>query len=174
MTRTRLLSAPSFTASGCLAALVASLTITCPAISQAADDPKVVADVIAKLHVEEDTTPVKARKAWRKPKKIVVLGGLPDREAFAALAPGVEIVYAKDVPAAATAMTNADIIVGITSLPGVCEPEIIDHAKELRWIHSMSAGVERCMARPSVKEKDILVTNQRGVDSAVIAEHAIA
>jgi len=30
------------------------------------------------------------------------------------------------------------------------------------------------MARPSVKEKDILVTNLRGVDSAVIAEHAIA
>jgi phosphoglycerate dehydrogenase-like enzyme len=38
----------------------------------------------------------------------------------------------------------------------------------------MSAGVERCMARESVKNRDILVTNSRGVDSAAIAEHAIA
>jgi phosphoglycerate dehydrogenase-like enzyme len=38
----------------------------------------------------------------------------------------------------------------------------------------MSAGIERCMAIESVKNRDILVTNLRGVDSAAIAEHAIA
>ena len=38
----------------------------------------------------------------------------------------------------------------------------------------MSAGVERCMAIPSVISRDLLVTNMRGVESAAIAEHAIA
>src|SRR5262249_7973953 len=69
---------------------------------------------------------------------------------------------------------NADIIVGLTNPGSICEPAIVDDAKELRWIDSMSAGVERCMMIPSVKTRDLLVTNMRGVDSAGIAEHAIA
>jgi phosphoglycerate dehydrogenase-like enzyme len=103
-----------------------------------------------------------------------VLGGMPDRDAFAALAPGAEVVVVRDVQAGAAAMTNADVVVGLTSPPGICAPEMVDKAKELRWILSMSAGVERCMARESVKSRDLLVTNLRGVDSAAIAEHAIA
>jgi phosphoglycerate dehydrogenase-like enzyme len=74
----------------------------------------------------------------------------------------------------AKAATNADVIVGLTSPGGICEPEIVDNAKSLRWIHSISAGVERCLAIPSVMSRDLLVTNMRGVDSDVIAEHAIA
>ncbi len=157
-----------------LAALLAALPLLWPAAAPAADDPKAVADVIAKFHVEEFATPVKERKAWRKPKKIVVLGGMPDRDAFAAAAPGAQIVVVRDVKTGAAEMSNADVIVGLTANPGICEPEMIDNAKELRWILSMSAGVERCMARESVKSRDILVTNLRGVDSAAIAEHAIA
>jgi phosphoglycerate dehydrogenase-like enzyme len=140
----------------------------------AADDPKTVADVMAKFRVQEDATPVKARKAWRKPKKIVVIGGVPDREDFAAAAGGAQVVVVRDTRSAVPEMKNADIIVGLTSYPGVCEPEVVNDAKELRWILSMSAGVERCMALDSVKSRDILVTNARGIDSAAIAEHAIA
>jgi phosphoglycerate dehydrogenase-like enzyme len=51
---------------------------------------------------------------------------------------------------------------------------VLNGAKQMRWIHSMSAGVERCMAIPSVISRDLLVTNMRGVESAAIAEHAIA
>lgn len=157
-----------------LAGLLVALPLLWPAAAPAADDPKTVADVIAKFRVEESPTPVKERKGWRKPKKIVVLGGMPERDAFAAAAPGAEVVVVRDVKTGAAAMSNADIVVGLTSNPGICEPEMVDNAKELRWILSMSAGVERCMARESVKNRDILVTNSRGVDSAAIAEHAIA
>ncbi len=143
-------------------------------IARTADAADDVAGLITRLHVEESPTPVKEHRNWRKPRKIVVLGRLPDREAFAAAAPGAELVLARNVATAAAATTDADLIVGLTSYPGICEPEIVDHAKELRWIHSLSAGVERCMALPSVKSRDILVTNMRGVDSAAIAEHAIA
>jgi phosphoglycerate dehydrogenase-like enzyme len=133
-----------------------------------------VATLIAKLRLEESATPVREHKGWRKPKKIVVLGGLPDREAFAAAAGGAELVVTRDHAAAVAAAKDADIVVGLTNEGSICEPDLIDGAKQLRWIHSMSAGVERCMTIPSVKTRDILVTNMRSVDSAAIAEHAIA
>jgi phosphoglycerate dehydrogenase-like enzyme len=154
--------------------LLATLALSLPAIAPAADDAKTVADVIAKFRVQEFATPVRERKAWRKPKKIVVIGGVPDREAFSAAAGGAEVVVVRDTRAAIEPMKNADIIIGLTSYPGVCEPEVLNGAKELRWILSMSAGVERCMAIDSVKSRDILITNARGIDSAAIAEHAIA
>jgi phosphoglycerate dehydrogenase-like enzyme len=154
--------------------LLATLGLLLPAIAPAADDPQAVADVIAKFRVQESPTPVKERKAWRKPKKIVVIGGAPDREALSDAAGGAEIVIVRDSRAAIEPMKNADIIVGLTSYPGACEPEVLDGAKELRWILSMSAGVERCMTIPSVKSRDILITNARGLDSAAIAEHAMA
>src|SRR6201999_3488913 len=56
----------------------------------------------------------------------------------------------------------------------ICNPKILDNAKQLRWISSLAAGVENCIAVPSVKSRDLLVTNMRGVDSAAIAEHAVA
>jgi phosphoglycerate dehydrogenase-like enzyme len=129
-----------------------------------------------KLRVEEAPTPVRERKGWRKPKKMVVIGGLgpEERAQINGFAPGLEIVTVRDVPSAAAAATNADILLGLTSAGGICEPEIIDRAKDLRWIDSQSAGVERCVIIPAVKSRDLLVTNMRGVDSAAIAEHAIA
>jgi phosphoglycerate dehydrogenase-like enzyme len=174
MTYSPPLRASSTRGSGLLAALLVALPLMYPTASVAADDSKTVTDLLAKLRIEESSTPAKERKGWRKPKKIVVLGGLPDREAFTAAAGGAEVVVVRDMTSAAAAMPGADIIVGLTSFPGICEAELLDRAKELRWIHSMSAGVERCMALPSVKSRDILVTNMRGVDSAAIAEHAIA
>src|SRR5262249_49485207 len=103
-------------------------------------------------------------------------GGLPPglREEFISASPGLQIAMTNDTASAAKEAADADIVLGLTSPGGICEPEIINNAKQLRWIHSMSAGVERCMAIPSVISRDLLVTNMRGVDSAAIAEHAIA
>lgn len=165
--------------SGALVGIVAALL---PALafvgssSATAAEKKSVGEIITSLRIEESPTPARQRKNWRKPKKVVLMFPVSqqDRAALAAVAPGVEIVSARDVKSAAAAAVNADMILGLTSPGGVCEPEIINAAKELRWIDSMSAGVERCMAIPSVKSRDLLVTNMRGVDSAAIAEHAIA
>jgi phosphoglycerate dehydrogenase-like enzyme len=160
---------------GTIAALASALTFVSPAALVAAEG-KSVGELITSLRIEESATPVREHKGWRKPRKIVLLFQLSpaQRAAFAAAAPGVELVSAKNAAAAAAAATNADVVVGLTSPGGICEREIIEKAKELRWIDSMSAGVERCMAVPSVKSRDLLVTNMRGVDAAAIAEHAIA
>jgi phosphoglycerate dehydrogenase-like enzyme len=138
---------------------------------RAADDPGVVAKLIADLQLQEDSTPVRERKSWRPPKKIVVIGPSPG---FASVAPGVEIVNVADAREAAAAAVDADVVVGLNSAGGACEREIVDNAKELRWMLVMSAGVERCIGIESLRKRDILVTNLRAVESAAIAEHAIA
>lgn len=156
--------------------LAATLGAFCSPASPAAEPDPRVAGLIRNLGIEEGATRARDRKDWRVPRKMVVLGSIPadEREALASAAPGAEVVVVRDVPAMAAAAKDADVVVGLTSFPGVCEPEVVNAARELRWILSMSAGVERCMAVPSVKERDLLVTNMRGVDSATIAEHTIA
>jgi phosphoglycerate dehydrogenase-like enzyme len=147
-------------------------------IGNAVDDADNVSGVLKKFNVQESPTPVRERKDWRSPKKMVVLSaGIPpgpQREALAKLLPGVKIVYANDIATAAVEAKDADIVAGLTSPPGVCDPSIIDNAKQLRWILALSAGVEQCIAVPSVRGRNLLITNLRGIDSAAIGEHAIA
>lgn len=51
--------------------------------------------------------------------------------------------------------------------------EIIDHAKNLRWIMVISAGLDR-MPFKAIKEKGIIVTNARGIHSIPMAEYTLA
>ena len=143
----------------------------------AAEDPGNVAAVLKKFNVPEAPSPVRERKNWRAPKKLVVLNvSVPagaERDAIAAILPGVKVVYVSDTAAAALEAKDADIVAGLTTPPGVCAPEIINNAKQLRWILAIAAGVEQCMAIPSVRSRNLLVTNLRGIDAAAIGEHAI-
>ena len=143
-----------------------------------ADDAEAVAAVITRLRVQEAPQPVKERAQWRAPRKVVLLAFGADRgwagreTAFAAAAPKAQVVVVKDMAAALTATADADAIIGFN--PEICSAKIIDNAKQLRWIASLAAGVENCMAVPGVRGRNLLLTNMRGVDAAVIAEHAVA
>ncbi len=81
--------------------------------------------LIKDLGLRESDAAARSRKDWRVPKKIVMIGGDPGtrraRDDFAKIVPGAEVVAVPDFDAAVAAMPNADIIVGITSYPGVCE-----------------------------------------------------
>jgi phosphoglycerate dehydrogenase-like enzyme len=163
---------------GALAVAQAPAALAQASATAQAGNPQGVESLIKELGLVEGQAPARSRKEWRVPKKIVLLGSDPgtraQRDAFAAILPSAEVVVVPTMPAAVEASANADIIVGLTSFPGICEPEIINSAKELRWILSMSAGVERCMAVPAVESRNLLVTNARAVESAAIAEHAVA
>ena len=143
-----------------------------------ADDTESLPAVMARLHVQEAPEPVRQRAKWRPPHKVVLLelgrsGEWEARQqAFAAAAPQAQIVVAKDLAAAITAAADADVLIGHN--PDICNAKIIDNDKQLRWIASLGAGVENCMAVPSVHDRNLLMTNMRGVDSAAIGEHAIA
>jgi phosphoglycerate dehydrogenase-like enzyme len=160
-----------------LVALAAAAAMLASSFGFAADDSDAVAAMIKKYNVQEDSMPVRQRKDWRVPKKMVVVGGVirdAERDKVAKLLPGTDIVYVPDTAAAVREVKDADIIVGQSAHPGACEPEILNAGKQLRWIMAYAAGVERCVSVPSVRERKLLITNLRGMGSAAIGEHAIA
>jgi phosphoglycerate dehydrogenase-like enzyme len=162
---------------GALALLIGGLTLLLAQSVVCADETEPVASVIAKLRVQESPQPVRERAQWRTPRKVLLLelgkAGWPGgQDAFAVMAPHAQVVVAKDVATAVSAAADADVIVGFN--PDICDPRIITGARQLRWIASLAAGVENCMAVPAVRSRNLLVTNMRGVDAAAIAEHAVA
>lgn len=135
-----------------------------------------VAGTMARYRVDEFPTPVRTSPLWKAPRKVLLLdfGGrvTPRVQSFRAAAAGTQFVVANDTAAAAAAAVDADVIIGYN--PEICDPRIINAAKQLRWLASLAAGVENCMTLPAVKAKTLMMTNMRGMDAPVIAEHAIA
>lgn len=65
-------------------------------------------------------------------------------------------------------LERADVILG------VCSPEILAAAPNLKWLHSFSVGMERCAMSDTIADYDFVLTNnQRGMGPD-IAEHTIA
>jgi phosphoglycerate dehydrogenase-like enzyme len=163
-----------------IGAACAAAAITCAAVCAAAaaqpDALETPAQVIARLRLTEAPAPVRERANWRRPRKIVFLAfdrrTAGERDRLASAAPGADFVVAHDRADALAQAADADVLIGFN--PEICDPAIIDRARELRWIASLAAGVEQCVSIPSVNSRHILITNMRHVDSAAIAEHAIA
>lgn len=55
--------------------------------------------------------------------------------------------------------------------PGI--DEWLAHAPQLRWVHTVSAGVDRLLT-PRLRDSGVLLTNSRGVHAVGIAEHVLA
>jgi phosphoglycerate dehydrogenase-like enzyme len=172
-------TSPRLLATALIGVLAMSLQNVCtgaPESSATTAYPETPAAVIARLRLVEAPAPVRERHGWHPPRKIVLLAFNPatadERDALASAAPGAQLVLARNRAEAITAVADADVLIGFN--PEICDPALINAARELRWIQSLAAGVENCVAIPSVRSRDLLITNMRGVDSAVIAEHAIA
>lgn len=134
------------------------------------------AAVIARLRLRAAATPVRDRKSWRPPRKVVLLGfdrrTAGERDALASAVPHAKFVVATNRTEAIAEAADADVLIGFN--PQICDRGIIDADRQLRWILSLAAGVSHCVDIPSVQRRHILITNMRGVDSAAISEHAIA
>ena len=139
-------------------------------------DPR-VAGTLTALRVDEAPQPQRSNARWQAPRKVLLLAQgnaalAAQATAFGAVAPGARIVIATDRTMATTEAVDADVIIGFN--PSICDARILDGARQLRWLVSLSAGVENCVGLPAVRAPGVLVTNMRGVDSPAIAEHAIA
>jgi phosphoglycerate dehydrogenase-like enzyme len=141
---------------------------TAAADAPAGGNPATAA-LIERLGLVESATPVRERPGWRKPQRILVWNLAPQLAAsLQAAAPGVELLLAKDPTEAAALAKDADAVLGF------CSAEVLTAGPNIRWIQSYSAGVERCVAIPAVRERDILLTNMQRVAGPVMAEHVIA
>ncbi len=77
---------------------------------------------------------------------------------------GMSIVNAQDEVGAEQAVVDADAFFGKMT------PRILSAARQLRWVQSPTAGLERYMF-PELIEHPCVLTNMRGLYSDVIAEH---
>jgi len=128
-----------------------------------------VTALIQRLGLEESAVPVRERAGWRKPRKIVVWNVAPDAvPALRMAAPGVELLLATDAQQAVQLVEDADAVLGL------CSAEILAAGPGIRWIQSFSAGVERCVMIPALRERGILLTNMQRVAGPVMAEHVLA
>src|SRR6478609_6743939 len=109
-----------------------------------------VAAAMTRHGIQPAATAARENPRWRKPVKIVLLTwGQPWQrvEEIRRLAAGATVVLATDVASAAAAATDADVIIGRN--PEICDPRIVNNAKQLRWLASLNAGVELCMGLPA-------------------------
>lgn len=68
-----------------------------------------------------------------------------------------------------TSFTDATVLV---TFGEDVTPEILNQAKELKWIHVLSAGVEH-LPFEQILNRNILVTNSRGIHATPMSEHAM-
>lgn len=104
--------------------------------------------------------------------KLVIINKMkPDRIAdIAAAVPGSAVEAYPTVKDALPHVADADAIAmwGFQD----CEPLLLA-APHVRWVHSLSDGVERLLT-PSMMARPITLTNSHGVHDKAVSEHAMA
>jgi phosphoglycerate dehydrogenase-like enzyme len=94
---------------------------------------------------------------WRVPEELA--GRIRERW------PGMNVVYLPHHDLLEPELPDMDIFVGY-----LLRPEQLRAAKQLAWLHLISAGVSQLMY-PELRESNIVVTNASGVHAAPMAEH---
>ena len=104
--------------------------------------------------------------------KLIVINNLkPDRiAALEAAVPGISIEAYRSVKEALPHASDADAI----AMWGFQDAEpLLQAAPRVRWVHSLSDGVERLLT-PSMMTRPIILTNSHGVHDRAVSEHAMA
>jgi len=92
--------------------------------------------------------------------------------ALAAVGDDVDFVVGNHAGAFADAAPRAEVLVAWSSDRATVE-QVFASAPRLRWVHSWAAGVEWLLF-PALVERDVVLTNTRGVYSHSLAEFAVA
>jgi len=105
--------------------------------------------------------------------KIVVIAdaAAPHLSALSQLPPGVEVVASKNAEELLAAVEDAKVIVNGSHQADTLEA-LWPRARNVQWVHSLSAGVESVVF-PALKTSAVPLTNSRGVYKRSLAEFAI-
>lgn len=82
--------------------------------------------------------------------------------------PDIDVVLEPDAEKVVAHLADADVYTGFR-----LSSEQLDQAPQLKWVHSLSAGVEQWL-NAGVAERGMLLTNSSGVHATNIAEHVFA
>ena len=145
---------------------------------QAAGPGTATQELIEQLRLDEAEQPVRESPGWKRPEKIVVMlpsarWGVRDEllESLGKVNDGIEIVTVtgQDFTGEKVAiLEEAEVILGI------CSPQLIRVAKNLRWLQHFGTGVDRCVLSPEAQQADFILTNAQHTAGPPIAEHVIA
>jgi phosphoglycerate dehydrogenase-like enzyme len=153
----------------CAAPLLAALAFTAASgVHAQLPAPKAATQLIAELGLLEGDRPAREHAGWRAPKTILLTSGAPAAADLQASAPDVSFIAVNDPAASGTDLGDIDAIIG------GCSPELLARAPRVRWLQSMTAGVDQCVGASVVTERGLLLTNMQRVEAAEIAEHGIA
>lgn len=81
---------------------------------------------------------------------------------------GVNVIRPKNAREMKAALPRADVLYSWW-----LAPDMLGHARRLRWIHTPAAGVDRLLI-PQLLHSDIFVTNSRGIAADAMADHVFA
>ncbi len=147
---------------------VLAMADTTDQITAPVADPAVQV-LINELGLRESMTASRDLPGWSSPKKIVVRQGRPGAlDEYQALAPEVDFVMVESVEQARKEAVDAQAVLGY------CDEEMLSGSPGLFWVQVYAAGVERCVANPSMKNGNRLLTNGQRIGSPALAEHSIA
>ena len=147
-------------------------------VAHAAGPDAATLQYLQEMNIQEADQPVRNSPDWHKPQSIVMYVPAADLRArpdlldwIKQVADGVKIVTVKNPfgqgPDQAT-LKNAEVFLGY------CTPQIIRTAVHLRWLQNYGVGVDRCAMMPGIKDRHLLITNNRHYSAPPIAEHVIA
>jgi phosphoglycerate dehydrogenase-like enzyme len=159
-------AAPAGTAT--LLAAPTAATAPSPAGTAGTDEAQALAEAYGlRLGAE----PVSVRPGWRKP-RLIVVEAVPGLEAAVrSAAPGVTVVAASSTAEMVAAVRGADAVIGRANW--ICSDAVLAAGAELRWLQTMTAGVEACTAKPAVAQGRYVLTNMRAIAAPMIAEHTL-
>jgi phosphoglycerate dehydrogenase-like enzyme len=105
--------------------------------------------------------------------RVVVLGATADAPppGIGTIEDAVDLVFADSVPDLARSLPGADVLFAWRP-KGDLLAGAWDHATDLKWIQTASAGVDRLLF-PELARSHVVVTNARGVFDEAIAEYVL-
>ncbi|MBI1386825.1 MAG: MBL fold metallo-hydrolase [bacterium] len=119
------------------------------------------------LNLSAGPNPTRDDAGWTPPKKMLVRG-LSDAEirALERVAPGMEFVNPRNSEDSMKEIVDADAVLGWVN------PAMLAAANNLRWVHSITAGVEGLLFDELVNS-NVVVTNGQGMYGPAIADHVM-
>ena len=104
--------------------------------------------------------------------KILVMGAYADAMAGLEEKHGnLELVVARSSQEAVEKVGDCVAVVGIS--PAAPTGEILRAGKNVRWVQTMSAGLENYLRAPELKNSDIVLTSAKILQGPEIADHAM-
>lgn len=143
-------------------ALMVTFTVTTSA------QPVTIDTLIERFSLQASDKPAREHALYKQPKKVVVWNRAILVNALTSKYPEIEFIAVSSLAELEAAVVDADVLLGF------CVEPLSRLETSLRFIQSLSVGVEGCANSDILKTQGVLVSNIQKMSGPEIAEHSIA